>query len=76
MNDILVLEKKYSYLNVYCVYDAVLHAKVMVSDYKKTLIGSANLTHWGLIKNYELGILIEDSDVSLKIGNTIKRRVK
>lgn len=76
MSNILELEMKYNYLNVFRVYDAVLHAKVMVSDYKKVLIGSANLTRWGLVKNYELGILIDDSDVALKIGSTIKRLIE
>lgn len=36
-----------------------LHAKAVVVDRQRTIIGSANLTWGGLIQNYEIGVLIE-----------------
>jgi phosphatidylserine/phosphatidylglycerophosphate/cardiolipin synthase-like enzyme len=36
-----------------------LHAKVVVVDRKKTVIGSANLSGRGMVHNYEIGVLIE-----------------
>lgn len=37
----------------------VLHAKVIVADRKKALVGSANLSWSGLMNNIEIGVLIE-----------------
>lgn len=39
------------------------HAKVLVIDRKKALIGSANLSCGGTIRNYEIGVLLEDEVV-------------
>ncbi len=36
-----------------------LHAKVVVVDRKKAVIGSANLSGRGMVYNYEIGVLIE-----------------
>ena len=36
-----------------------LHAKVVVADRSRALIGSANFTWSGLVSNYELGVLVE-----------------
>ena len=35
------------------------HAKILIVDRKKALIGSANLSWGGTVANYEIGILIE-----------------
>jgi len=40
-----------------------LHAKVMVFDGKKAIIGSANLTWRAMVKNHEMGVLIEGDTV-------------
>ncbi|WP_299030001.1 phospholipase D family protein [uncultured Thermanaerothrix sp.] len=37
----------------------LLHAKTVVVDRQRAIIGSANLTWGGLIHNYEIGILVE-----------------
>lgn len=50
-----------------------IHAKVLISDRSKILIGSANLTKHGLSSNYELGILIDNQDIAYKVEDTIKR---
>jgi phosphatidylserine/phosphatidylglycerophosphate/cardiolipin synthase-like enzyme len=39
---------------------AVLHAKLLVVDGRRALVGSANLTHRALTANLEAGVLIED----------------
>lgn len=36
-----------------------LHAKVVIVDRRKAVIGSSNLTWGGLIANHEIGVLIE-----------------
>lgn len=36
-----------------------LHAKVVVVDRRRALIGSANLSHHGLSTNYELAVLVD-----------------
>ena len=37
-----------------------LHAKLIVSDSCRAIVGSANITHPGLYSNHEIGILLED----------------
>ncbi|HUC01023.1 MAG TPA: DISARM system phospholipase D-like protein DrmC [Solirubrobacterales bacterium] len=39
---------------------AVLHAKLLVVDGKRALVGSANLTHRALSANLEVGVLVRD----------------
>ena len=39
--------------------DYDLHAKLVVIDRKKVLIGSSNLSRRGLVTNYELALLVE-----------------
>ena len=41
----------------------LLHAKVIVVDRKKAVIGSANFSWGGMINHYELGVLIEGPQV-------------
>jgi len=38
---------------------ALLHAKVLVVDREKVVIGSANFSWGGMVNHYELGVLIE-----------------
>lgn len=41
---------------------AALHAKLLVSDAKKSLVSSANLSYHGMQGNVEMGFLIESSE--------------
>ena len=43
---------------------AVLHAKLLVVDGRRALVGSANLTPRALTANLEAGVLIEDPDLA------------
>ena len=40
-----------------------LHAKVIISDRKKAIVGSANYTWSGMIKNFEIGTYLEGSEI-------------
>lgn len=46
---------------------AALHAKLIVADERIALVGSANLTDRALASNLELGVIIRDPDVALRI---------
>lgn len=41
----------------------LLHAKTIVVDRQRAIIGSANLTWGGLVRNYEIGVLMEGPEV-------------
>ncbi|MEM3186503.1 MAG: phospholipase D-like domain-containing protein [Conexivisphaerales archaeon] len=45
-----------------------LHAKIIVSDRTKALVGSANFSWGGMYSNYEIGLLIE-GQVACKLGD-------
>jgi len=45
--------------------DRALHAKVVVVDRSRALVGSANLTGGGMVRNYEVGILVEGEPASM-----------
>lgn len=40
-----------------------LHAKVVMADRQQALLGSANLSWRGLVRNYEMAVLLRGSDV-------------
>lgn len=42
----------------------LLHAKILVIDGRRALVGSANLTSAALQKHLEAGVLVEDADVA------------
>ena len=46
----------------------LLHAKVVLVDRERAVIGSANLTWGGLVANHELGVLMEDPEAG-EIGH-------
>lgn len=46
---------------------AVLHAKLLVVDGRRALVGSANLTHRALTANLEAGVLIEDAELAAEL---------
>ena len=49
-----------------------LHAKVIVADWEKMIIGSANLSAGGLRDNYEMGVLIKGTE-SLEVAKVIQQ---
>jgi phosphatidylserine/phosphatidylglycerophosphate/cardiolipin synthase-like enzyme len=53
---------------------AHLHAKVIVVDRRKAVIGSANLSWGGMVANYEVGVLIE-GETAWKLAKTIDKLV-
>jgi cardiolipin synthase len=67
VRQIIEVQKEYSYIKVKIVRTKVLHAKIIVADSRKVLVGSANFTHYGLTSNYELGFLVEDAEIAGKI---------
>ena len=52
---------------------AVLHAKLLVVDGQRALIGSANLTHRALAVNLEAGVLLHDAAVAADLEGHIRR---
>ena len=67
------LKDEYNYLTIHMIRDKILHAKVLVADSRKVLAGSANLTFGGMVKNYELGFLVEDGKIAQKILTMLRR---
>lgn len=55
---------------------AALHAKLIVSDIKKSLISSANLSYHGMQGNVEMGFLIESFDKAKQIEEVMKEMVR
>lgn len=55
---------------------AALHAKIIVSDARKSLVSSANLSYHGIQGNIEMGILIESSDKAKQIEKVMKEMVR
>jgi len=51
-----------------------LHAKVVVMDRTKAVIGSANLSWGGMVTNYEIGVLLQ-GEVAWKIAELIDKLV-
>ncbi|MBP1910330.1 phospholipase D-like domain-containing protein [Methanolobus bombayensis] len=70
---IIRLQDEYEYLHIYKIQNDMLHAKVLVADGVKVISGSANFTLSGMTKNYELGFLVSDPDIAMKILTLIKR---
>lgn len=69
------LEETYSYLTIHMLEDKVLHAKVLVADGRYVLMGSANATFGGMVKNYELGFFVNDGKIAHKILELLLRVV-
>jgi phosphatidylserine/phosphatidylglycerophosphate/cardiolipin synthase-like enzyme len=55
---------------------AALHAKLLVSDMKYSLISSANLSYHGMQGNVEMGFLIESHDKAKQIEDVMKEMVR
>lgn len=72
--EIMMLDKEFIGLSIYLSpEEEFLHAKVLISDKKEVLIGSANLSNKGLTTNYELGVLIKNPDIAYDIEKVIKK---
>lgn len=55
---------------------AALHAKLIVSDVKKSLVSSANLSYHGMQGNIEMGFLIVSHDKAKQIEDVMKEMVR
>lgn len=55
---------------------AALHAKLTVSDVKKSLVSSANLSYHGMQGNVEMGFLIESHDKAKQIEEVMKEMIR
>ena len=55
---------------------AALHAKLLVSDAKKSLVSSANLSYHGMQGNVEMGFLIESPEKASQIEVVMKEMVR
>lgn len=75
-DEIFGLKDEYSYLTVRMIRDKILHAKVLVADGRKVLAGSANPTFGGMVKNYELGLLVDDGKTAQKILTLLRRLIE
>ena len=55
------LSKAYRYFHVadFDMPKGELHAKVIVADRKRAVVGSANFSFGGMTKNYEIGVRLE-----------------
>ena len=53
----------FNLINFRDLADRNIHAKVIIADRKKAVIGSANLSWGGIRANYEIGVLIEGETV-------------
>ncbi|MBA3509456.1 MAG: hypothetical protein H0T19_05130 [Thermoleophilaceae bacterium] len=51
---------------------AALHAKILVIDGKRALVGSANLTNRALTANLEAGVLVADPQVAEAIEEHVR----
>jgi cardiolipin synthase A/B len=56
--------KRWHWPNAHRPPGALLHAKLLVVDGRRALVGSANLTHRALSANLEAGVLIEDAELA------------
>ena len=80
LKDILIYKGKY--LNVYNYNKdkndrmAALHAKVIIVDNSKSLITSSNLSYHGMVKNIEMGVLINSKTKSETINNIFRELKK
>lgn len=55
---------------------AALHAKLLVSDAKKSLVSSANLSYHGMQGNVEMGFLIESMEKAKQIEEVMKELIR
>lgn len=73
---LIKLKDEYKNLILHTIEDKILHAKVLVTDGRKVLLGSANPTAGGLLNNYELGLLVDDGKIAQSILLLLRKLVK
>lgn len=61
LNKFQVFKEENLPVSIIEINDAILHAKVIVSDRVNVYCGSANLSYHGMAVNYELGLLLENN---------------
>lgn len=65
---LLELVQTYSHCHLYTfeppTEDEDLHAKLVVADRERMIIGSANLSWRGLVENHEIAVRLEGADVA------------
>lgn len=71
VHKIIKMKQEFPYLDVTIIKNKVLHAKVIISDSRMVLVGSANLTLPAMVSNYEVGVLIEDTSIAGKLTDLI-----
>jgi len=49
-------------------YPPTIHAKLTIADRERSYLGTANMTHRGLVENLELGVIFEDNTVGELFG--------
>lgn len=60
LSDETVAARTHLYEYVDSEYDATIHAKLIMVDGERAYLGTANMTHRGLIENLELGIITQE----------------
>ena len=55
----------------YIIKDKTLHAKIIIVDGRKILVGSSNYTFSGFFRNYEIGVYFEDSEIASRLSELI-----
>jgi phosphatidylserine/phosphatidylglycerophosphate/cardiolipin synthase-like enzyme len=83
INYLKIISQKYPHFELYnfSSIKGNLHAKVLMVDQSKALIGSSNLSYNGMMENHEIAVYIEGEEVSelnsllnkLIIGKYVKR---
>jgi len=70
------MAKGFSRFSVFDFVDpngADLHSKLIVVDRTRAVVGSANLSFNGMVRNHELALLIDDPAEAELIGETVDR---
>jgi len=49
-------------------YPPTIHAKLTIADRDRAYLGTANMTHRGLVENLELGVIFQDDTVESLLG--------
>jgi phosphatidylserine/phosphatidylglycerophosphate/cardiolipin synthase-like enzyme len=49
-------------------YPPTIHAKLTIADRDRAYLGTANMTHRGLVENLELGVIFQDDTVESLFG--------
>ncbi|AGK61348.1 hypothetical protein Asulf_01357 [Archaeoglobus sulfaticallidus PM70-1] len=76
LQELLKMKKEFRNLVIHNIEDKILHAKVLVVDGRKVLVGSANPTMGGMLKNYELGLLVDNGKIAQNILILLRRLLK